>query len=257
MNAICKKICGTLIVVLVVICFINSTLKDFENEKMSMKNIIGEKVAGKQISLNEYVLLCEKTIGIYISAGKSGDTAKMYSLLTPQYQDVVGYDDYKMSVKNVDFSEAYIANIDILAEKLYLAEVVYNENEAQEYLIVIGEEEFGLVPEKFLEYNDVNENISKRNVTYTMLGYEVRLDKCIFDMKIKNENKEEILISKAKMIDNYGTQSDVMLNAKIAPGEERIISIPIETEIDFPEIFEITRETEKKYMNYTFELNKP
>ena len=256
MNAACKKISAVLILVLIVLCFVNVTLKDFEKEKLSMANIIGEKVTGKQITLNEYIMLSENTIGIYISAGRSGDTAKMYSLLTPQYRDLISYEDYTSSVKNIDFSRAYISNIDILAEKLYLAEVVYNAEESQEYLIVIEEEGFGLVPEKFLEYNNVEEKIKKRNVTYTLMGYEVRLDKCIFDIKIKNENKDEIIISQARMIDNYGRDTAVAVNEKIGPSEEKIISIPIATELDFPEIFEITRETEKKYMNYSFELNK-
>lgn len=256
MNAACKKLSATLVVILIVVCFLNVTLKDFEKEKLNMANIIGEKVTGKQVTLNEYVMLCEKTIGIYISAARSGDSAKMYSLLTPQYRDIISYDNYVESIKNIDFSNAYISNIDVLTTNLYTAEVVYDNQNAQEYLILLEDEDFGLVPEKFLEYVEVNEDIKKRNVIYTLLGYEVRTDACIFDLKIKNENKDEILISKANMLNNYGVDTDVNLNEKIAPGEEKIISITFETELDFPEVFEITRETEKKYMNYKFELTK-
>ena len=70
-NKALKKAVLLMLGILIVVLFLNSTISDFEESKTDIKSRIGEKVNGGELSISEYIMLCEKTIGIYLSAGKS------------------------------------------------------------------------------------------------------------------------------------------------------------------------------------------
>ena len=152
-NAI-KKLVFMLLGALIVVLFLNSTLKDFEESKVDIKSRIGEKVNGGELSVSEYIMLCEKTIGIYLSAAKSGDFNTTYALLTPEYRDIISFEEYVESVKDIEFDTAYIEKIDILTTNLYQADVVYSGDKNQEYLILLEEKVYSIIPDNFLMYKD-------------------------------------------------------------------------------------------------------
>ena len=253
-NKALKKAVLLMLGILIVVLFLNSTISDFEESKTDIKSRIGEKVNGGELSISEYIMLCEKTIGIYLSAGKSGDFNKTYSLLTPEYREVVSFEDYVESVKDIKFDTAYIGEIEIITPSLYQANVTYSGDVNQEYLILLEEKGYSIIPDNFLVYEEVNKEIKKKNVIYQLVSYEVYADKCIFNCIVTNNRREEIVISKALMQDDRKVSLETTLQEKIAPGESKKISIPIESKVFVPTIFELTRETDEKYMMYQFEL---
>lgn len=253
-NKAFKKLVFVLFCALIVVLFLNTTIKDFEESKADITVRIGEKVKGGELSISEYIMLCEKTIGIYLSAGKSGDFKTTYALLTPEYREVISFEDYVESVKNVDFGTAYIEKIDILTSNLYQANVIYSGDVNQEYLIMLEENGYSIIPDKFLMYKDVNKETAKKNVTYQLVSYEVYTDECVFNCIVTNNRKEDVVISEAMMRDARGVELETELDYTIAPAESKKISIPISSDLFIPTMFELTRETDEKYMIYQFEL---
>ncbi len=253
-NKAFKKVVMILLGALIVVLFLNATISDFEESKTDIKTRIGEKTTGGELSISEYIMLCEKTIGIYLSAGKSGDFNKTYSLLTPEYREVISFEDYVESVKNIEFDTAYIEKIDVLTPNLYQANVIYSGDVSQDYLILLEENGYSIILDKFLVYKDVGKEIEKKNVTYQLVSYEVYTDKCIFNCIITNNRKEEVLISKARTQDERGVDLEVDLDYTIAPGESKKMSISIDSNLFVPRVLELTRETDEKYLMYNFEL---
>ncbi len=253
-NKAFKKLVFILFCVLMVVLFLNATISDFEESKTDIQTRIGQKTTGGELSISEYIMLCEKTIGIYLSAGKSGDFNKTYSLLTPEYREVITFEDYVESVKNIEFDTAYIEKIDILTPNLYQANVIYSGDLLQEYMILLEENGYSIILDKFLMYKDINKEISKKNVVYQLVSYEVYADKCIFNCVVTNNRKEDVIISSARMQDERGVDLETELNYVVAPGESQKISISIDSELFIPSILELTRETDEKYMMYQFEL---
>lgn len=250
-----KKAVVVMLGILITLVLINNSITDFEESKGDIISKIGEEVNGATLTINEYIMLCEKTIGIYLSAAKSGDFLTTYALLTPEYREVVDYDTYVESVKDIDFAYANIGEIDVLTTSLYQANVAYSgESNTQEYLILLEDNGFSIIPDKFLMYEEYNKTIKKKNVVYELISCEIYLDTCIFNCNVTNNRKEDIVISNAKMYTEEGVRIEASIDYTIAPGETKLISIPIEHEFAKPAIFEITRETEDRYMQYQFEL---
>ena len=252
-NAI-KKLVFMLVGALIIVVFLNSTISDFEESKLDIKAKIGEKINGGELSVSEYIMLCEKTLGIYLSAGSSGDFNTTYALLTPEYREVISFEDYVESVKDIEFDTAYIEKIDILTTNLYQANVVYSGDITQEYLILLEEKGYSIVPDKFLMNKDLNAETNKKGVLYQLVSYEVYTDRCIFNCIITNNRKEDVLITKATMLDERGVDLESNVDYTIKPGESKKISISIDSNIFIPTVFELTRETDEKYMMYQFEL---
>lgn len=252
-NAI-KKLVFMLLGALIVVLFLNSTLKDFEESKVDIKSRIGEKVNGGELSVSEYIMLCEKTIGIYLSAAKSGDFNTTYALLTPEYRDIISFEEYVESVKDIEFDTAYIEKIDILTTNLYQADVVYSGDKNQEYLILLEEKGYSIIPDNFLMYKEVNAETNKKGVLYQLISCEVYTDSCIFNCIVTNNRKEDVLISKGMMRDERGIELKSEVNYTVAPGESKKISFSIDSSLFIPTVFEITRETDEKYMMYQFEI---
>lgn len=253
-NKAFKKLVFVLFCALMVVLFLNTTINDFEESKSDITARIGEKSNGGELSISEYIMLCEKTIGIYLSAGKSGDFHKTYSLLTPEYRDVISFEDYVESVKDIEFDTAYIEKIDILTSNLYQANVIYSGDVSQEYLILLEEKGYSIIPDKFLMYKEVNKETTKKNVTYQIVSYEVYTDECVFNCIVTNNRKEDVIVSEAMMRDVRGVELETELDYTIAPGESKKISVSISSDLFIPTLFELTRETDSKYMIYQFKL---
>lgn len=253
-NKAFKKLVMMLLGLLIVVLFLNHTISDFEESKTDIQTRIGQKTTGGELSISEYIMLCEKTIGIYLSAGRSGDFNKTYSLLTPEYREVISFEDYVESVKNIEFDTAYIEKIDILTPSLYQANVIYSGDVNQEYLILLEEDSYSIILDKFLLYKDVNKEIKKKNVIYNLVSYEVYADKCIFNCIVTNNRKEDVIISSARMQDERGVDLETELNYVVAPGESQKMSISIDSDLFIPSILELTRETDEKYLMYQFKL---
>ncbi len=249
-----KKITIFLLTAVIVVLFLIFTLKSFEEEVTDINNIMGERVTNVQLSVNDFVKLCENTIGIYISAATSGDYKKTYSLLNSEYRAVIDFDTHKQEMEKLDFTDAYIKSIDPLTTNIYNAQIVYSDDTSQNYLILLKDKNFSIVPEFFIAYREVEECISRKKVEYYLESYEVYLNVCVFNMTITNNRNEEVLISQASMLTSDGFNKEENIDIVIQPNETKKISIEIPCEIDVPEQFSITRETDKKYMNYAFEL---
>ena len=122
-------------------------------------------------------------------------------------------------------------------------------------LLILTEDNYYIIPEPFLKYEEVNQKITKKGVTYELHGYQVDLDRCLFDMTITNDTKKEIEIYQVKMTNTAGgTRNAINQKTKIQPNESLQISYKVETYIDFPMQLELTRKDGEKIRVYTFEL---
>ena len=122
--------------------------------------------------------------------------------------------------------------------------------------MILDEKNYYLVPEPFLQYNSVNEEITKKGVTYALNGYQVDLERCIFDMTLTNSKDEEVKIEGVKMLTlDMGSYRALNDEITLQPNETKNVSFIIETHIDFPTALEITRNDNEKMRVYTFELD--
>ena len=56
------------------------------------------------------------------------------------------------------------------------------------------------------------------------------------------------------MRDSRGVELETELDCVVAPAESKKISVSIDSNLLIPTMFELTRETDEKYMKYQFEL---
>ncbi len=263
MNKI-KKICMILIVVLICIVLFIFSLEPFI-ESMHISNRVGQKVGYSEVSIKDYVTLSNGTIGQYYRLLQSGDMEKAYSLFTPEYRQFVTLEEYVTKQQDLVSGEIVYAVKDIVQATENMFKAYVDENgTGKEYLIILGKSKisdkvnvndtFALAPENFLEYEATENSIRKDKITYRVKGYRVELQKCILELVVTNDRDEEIQLESAKMI---GTESGTFLSNEkyvILPNEEKELIIEFDTEIDFPEAFEITRRDGNKLRTYTFEV---
>lgn len=249
------KILGVLLSIIIVMLFINITLNDYMENKEDILKIIGNDATNSELSLTEYVLLSEKTIGIYLKWVQEEKYEEAYRLLTPEYKEIVSFEEYKTNTQKMDFTSYRVKDIILKTQNMYVAYVEIKDEITHEMLIIMNDDKFAIVPEPFLKYINVGNDITKDKVTYELVGYEIDVNRCVFDMKIINNNNEDIKITSAKIV----TENNIVKNANnseqtIKANSTENISFIIEGEILTPTSFEIERDAGKTIRSYNFKL---
>lgn len=250
-----KRLCGILIVLIICgLVFIFSSQKHLDNE-YDISKIIGEHNTGGDISIEEYVVLVKNTIGTYLNYLTNEDFEKAYALLTPEYKEYVSYEQYLEEMQKLSLNGYRVKDMVRKTENMYEAYIEIADGNTYGYLIIFNDEKFGIAPDEFLKYSVVDEKIEKDKVEYSLIGYKVELNKCIFDICINNKNDEIIEISDAKMTTNEGgkVKADTAV-FKVEPNTEVNVQIEFSTSIDFPATFEIERDAGKTIRTYIFKL---
>lgn len=254
-----KKVYVSLLFALVVLVFIIITLQKFVEKDLGhdIQSMIGRENAGAySISVRDNYIL-KSAINIYIQTIHSGDLTGAYGYLLPQYKNHVSEEIYKEKMNEIGLDNFVIQDMTIeqQTEKMFSFDVEIKNEHKLKLLIILDDKNYYIVPEPFLDYRILNQEITKKSVTYQLKGYQVDLERCIFDMTITNNNKKDIEIYEVKMTDMYGsTRNAINEKIKIAPNESKDISFLVETSIDFPQMLEIVRRDGDKVMVYTFEL---
>ena len=256
-----RKLMKFLIAFLAVITFLTITLKQYTNEKFgvdNVQNLIGVEYAGGEALTVRENLILQAALDAYIQAIYSGDITRAYGYVYPKYKEIVSLEVFENQMKEIGYENFVIEKLEIEQEtdKMFCYNIsIKNENQLQ-ILIILDKENYYIVPEPFLEYVKVDEKISKKGLTYVLNGYQVDLNRCIFDMTITNNQDEEAKIMQAKMNSATGG-SYRALNAEITiPAHAtKEVSIICETHLDFPASFEITRNDNEKIRVYTFQLD--
>lgn len=252
---IIKKITFIVIIITIVIVVLGISFNKFSDNSTNIANIIGTPSTGRTILVSEYVLLTEKTLGAYFKYLREGKVESAYNLLTPEYKSVVSSGDYASEMQKLDFTNYSIQSVSMRTTNMYEIIVRLSDNTLHNFLVILRKDTFAIVPEPFLEYVNVNNEIKKDKVTYKLLGYEVDLEKCIFDLEIINDKSEKVIISDARMeATNGSSMSANNADFEIEPNSSKNVSIEFETNIDFPKTFEIERDAGNKLRIYTFDL---
>ena len=253
-----NKIFVVLLIIIFVLLFINYTVKKFEQEEMDIKTKIGPVIGNSTVTINEFTLVSERTIGLYLKYLRENKIEEAYSLLSYEYKQYVPLDDFKAYISNTKFSKYSVNSITRKTENMYLATLDVD-GEKQEMLIILVGERFCIVPEPFLKYVIVNEEISKDGVKYILEGYKINVNSCIFDVKIINDKNEDIIISGSniKLSSGYTINAEGTGNADftVSAKQEKDVKIVFETSLDFPVQFEIDREDGEKIRMYNFKLD--
>ena len=253
-----NKILLVLLIIIIVLLFINYTVQKFVDEEIDIKTKIGPVIGSSSVTINEFVLLSERTIGVYLTLLRESKIEEAYSLLSYEYKEYVSLDDFKAYVSTIDLSGYSITSITRKTENMYMATLELND-EKQEMLIIMNGERFSIVPEPFLKYVTVDKEISKDGVKYILEGYKINVNSCIFDVKIVNDKNEDIKISGSsiKLSSGYTINAEGVGNAdfSVPANQERNIKIVFETSLDFPVQFEIDREDGEKIRMYNFKLD--
>lgn len=254
-----KKINISLFMSVAILLFLIITLSKFIEKDLGhdVQSMIGrEASAGYSISIRDNYIL-KSAINIYIQTIHSGDLTGAYGYLLPQYKNHISEEIYKEKMNEIGLENFIIQDMTIeqQTEKMFSFDVTLKNDAKLKLLIILDDKNYYIVPEPFLDYKTVDKEITKKGVTYHLKGYQVDLERCIFDMTITNNNNKEIEIYEVKMTDMYqSTRNAINESLKIAPKEVKEISFLIETTIDFPEMLEIIRRDDDKIMVYTFEL---
>ena len=255
-----KKINISLIAIIAILAFIIISLEKFAEKDLGhdVQSMIGREYAGAySISVRDNYIL-KSAINIYIQTIHSGDLAGAYEYLLPQYKNHVSQDIYEQKMREIGLENFVIKNMTVeqCTEKMFSFDVELKNEIKLKLLIILDDKNYYIVPEPFLDYKTINKEITKKGVTYQLKGYQVDLERCIFDMTITNSGYKEVEIYEVKMTDTYGVErSSVNTNVKIAPNETKDISFLVETSIDFPYVLDVVRRDEDKVMVYTFELD--
>ncbi|MBQ9280546.1 MAG: hypothetical protein IJ215_05865 [Clostridia bacterium] len=252
-----KKILTTLAIILLVLIFILISLQKFADEESDIRAKIGQDVGSSTLSINEFVLLSERTIGVFFKYLRENRIEEAYSLLSPEYREVVTFENFQDSFSNMELTYE-VKNISRRTENMYVASVELS-GENCEMLIIMNGDRFYVVPEPFIKYIPINNSISKDGVKYTLIGYQINVDSCIIDMTITNNKKQDISIlgSNIKKPSGYTIQAEGEGNATFAvpAGETKDVEIFFKTSLDFPVEFEIDREDNEKIRMYKFRLD--
>lgn len=255
-----KKVYISLIAIIAILAFIVISLQKFAEKDLGhdVQSMIGREYAGAySISVRDNYIL-KSAINIYIQTIHSGDLSGAYAYLLPQYKSHISEDIYREKMNEIGLENFVIKDMTVeqQTEKMFSFDVELKNEVKLKLLIILDDENYYIVPEPFLDYKILNKEISKKGVTYQLKGYQVDLERCIFDMTITNNNYEEVEIYEVKMTDTYGVErTSINDNIKIAPNETKDISFLVETSIDFPQMLDVVRRNGDKVMVYTFELD--
>ena len=253
------KIYTFLISTLVILLFLIFTLSQFMEADFghNIQSMIGSEYPGTySISVRDNYIL-KSAINIYIQTIHSGDFEGAYSYLLPQYQEHISKEIFEQKMNEIGKENFVIQNMTMSrhTEKMFSFDVDIKNDIKLKILIILDDENYYIVPEPFLDYKTIDKKITKKGVTYHLKGYQVDLERCIFDMAITNNNDKEIEIYEVKMIDsNEVDRNAINDNLKILPKETKDISFLVETSIDFPKKLEVTRKDNEKLRVYTFEF---
>ena len=248
------KILMTLIGIIIVLIFILISLNQFSKEKYDIKNRIGAIVPMANMTMNEYITLSDGTIKVYLKFLQNHEYEKAYSLLSPYYKEIVSYEVFEGNMKILDFSDYYIAQIVHETENMYIVDVQLGDS-INKMLVLIGEKGFHIVPEPFLKYYSMNQKITKNGIEYELIGYQINVDSCIFDLKISNNSKKDaVLDSKIFLSSSYSIDAE---NGAITvkAGNIEPVSLKFNTHIEFPSKLQLIRKDEKKERIYEFKLD--
>lgn len=248
------KILGILLLLIIILTFITFSLKDFENNGLDIQNRIGEEVSTSNITINEYVLLTEKTIGLYFYLLQNNMFESAYALLSPEYKEMISYETFTQSVKDIDYSDYHITQLVHKTQNMYIADVSVGDM-TNKILVILGNDSFSIVPEPFLKYISLNKKINKQGVQYELKGYQINTDSCIFDVKITNNTNEDVLIQSNLILESgywiNAQNNDLTISAK----GENVVSFYFATNIDFPVELQIIRKIDQKDRIYQFKLD--
>ena len=224
----------------------------------STKELIGTEYSGGEALTVRENLILKAAVDTYIQAIYSGDIERAYSYVYPEYKEIVLLEAFEAKINEIGTENFIIQNLEIVQEtdKMFSFNVTIKNDNKLQILMILDKENYYLIPEPFLEYNTVNEEITKKGVTYTLNGYQVDLERCIFDMTLTNAKDEEVKIEGVKMItSDIGSYRALNGAMTLQPNETKDVSFIIETHIDFPTALEITRNDDEKMRVYTFELD--
>lgn len=256
-----KKLMKFLFIFLVVLTFVTITLRQFAEENFGMgttKELIGTEFSGGEALTVRENLILKAAIDAYVQAIYSGDIEKAYAYVYPEYKEIVTLDAFKTKINEIGCENFVVEKMEIEQEtdKMFSFHITIKNDNKLHVLMILAEENYFLVPEPFLEYKTVNEEITKKGVTYTLKGYQVDLNRCVFDMTLTNTTDKEVKIEGVKMITaDLGSYRALNGAMTLQPNETKNISFVSETHIDFPTALEITRNDNEKIRVYTFELD--
>ena len=250
-----KSVIFFAIIILIVVLYVNSTLNKFVNEEFDILTTIGSEATSPKLSVNEFVLLSNKTIGVYFKWIQDGKYENAYAVLTPEYKEIVTLEDYKKNMEQIDFSSYQVKDITLKTQNMYIANVETKDGKNHEILIIMKDDSFAIVPEPFLKYVTVGNDITKDKITYELIGYEIDVNKCIFDVLITNNNDERVEISSASMT----TSDEIVIGAEngvqiIEPNSTNNISFEVKATLEIPILFSIERNAGKTLKTYNFKL---
>lgn len=244
---------------LCVVLFLIYTLKDFNKERGSgIRSMIGAEFGGiSSLSIRENLILTN-AVELYLQSLRSGDFDKAYGYISAQYKEIVSQEVFIEKMTEIgleNFKASSLFDIRQVTTNMFVAQGTLLNGLEQKILIILDDANYYIVPEPFLEYRVVDDGIKRDGVRYHLNGYEIDLERCIFDFTITNESNKDIEIIDAQMLYETGGHTQAINNEFVVPAkDEANVSIEVETYLDFPSGFRLIRQDGEKQRIYTFEL---
>ena len=249
------KILSVLSIVVLILLAIYFSLRGFIQETQNIQARMGAEIGDTTITIKESTLLSQDIVGHFINEITKGNFQEAYRLLTPEYQQMVSEEEFEQIYREQSIHSFSIQNIVHRTENMYIVTANWNE-QTNKILVLLDHNRYYVVPEPFLEYKTVSKTIQKDKVEYELIGYQVNVDSCIFDVRVTNHREEKITLSGSRIILPSGyTISSQESTTEILAGEEKLLEIPFKTSLDFPSQFEIDRKDGEKVRIYQFKLD--
>lgn len=242
------------IVVFIVAGIINKYTK---NEKSIMEKIGTTELYSVSIkdamNVNIYATLLYKE---YIKEQKF---EAAYGMLTPEYKQIISYEDFLKSIEGIDFDTFRVETIKMKTEGTYVLDVVYDRDGVEkttQYLVYVNPynpEKMTISPNKFI-YSYRNLNFEKDQIEVRLQECNIFIDKIKMSIVIKNKSlfKDMEFVGLGAGFGNAMNKENSM-ELTLKPGEEKLIEVEYDVNFYMPDNIKLKRVfNEETIRTYTF-----
>lgn len=259
-----EKVFSFLLVLICIGIFVSYTMNNYiENEESnSVESLLGSEVNGTlSLSIKDNIILTKMIEDNYVNAIKEERYEDAYTYTNAEYRRYVSLENFIDMMSSESMKELYNEYQGVIIKKqctenLYLAELGFENNATQEILLLFNDNKCYIIPENFLEYNEVNKTHNKNGIEYQLKSYRVNVDKCLFYVSLNNKNNTELNTLNAGILNEYGVLKKAKNGTiKIPANQQMDVVFEVESVLEFPDTFQITVSESQNAREITFELD--
>lgn len=252
-----NKITKFLLITCLILFILCMLLLKYKTEHSDMSLKVGAKVGGGELTMSDYYTLVQY-MNMYKESILNEKYELAYNFIGSSYKNLVSYDEFLETLPS-NINKMQILEIDRITLSTFNV-LLDMSGENTNYSIIINNEtdKFEILPNSFLDYQEINQKESKKKLQCVLKDYTVNTTNCILNFELKNTSKEDIQIMSSTLYTNLDDVIKDESSIEVKAGESKNISISYETDYAFPEKVVLVRNIKngEKTLEYTFDLTK-